>query len=107
MIHHAHKLGRALHSLSTYYARNPDKIIDHGSTAANYGGQALGATGRFAMKHGPTAAKHTAIFTGKIAGKATVHISKMVWNHGPKVAKHTTKFMVKSAIKGFKLFSRS
>ena len=90
MVHHTvrgiHKMSihthKAMHKMLTYYARNPHKIVDHGSTAVSYGGMAA-----------------------KSAGKAAVHIGKLSWTHGPKVAKHTTKFMAKAALRGFKLFS--
>jgi hypothetical protein len=112
-IHHSIKHShRVVNSIGGYYARNPHKIIDHGSNVIGYGGTAAKMTGkalayggyhagRLTVKHGPTVVKAA----GSLAAKGGVHIGKMVWTHGPTVAKHTTNFMVKSALKGFKLIS--
>jgi hypothetical protein len=108
-IKHSHRL---LSSIGKYYASNPHKILDHGSTLIDYGGMAAKGAGKAvlkggyhagsaAIKHGPTVAK----VAGHIAAKSAAHIGKMVWTRGPRVAKHTANFMVKSAVKGFKLFS--
>jgi hypothetical protein len=112
MHHTARHTHRIVQHIGGYYFRNPEKIIDHGSTAVSCGGIAGKVAGkailtggyhagRLTLEHGPTAVK----FGGEVAAKSGVMIGKMVWTHGPTVAKHSARFMMKSALKGFKLLS--